>query len=382
MAVAGEDAGVTLVSYIPNKNIPSKPPQSPKTPKSSRSTQDPKWKVKWNQKRPHRSGSLSRLLAGCVQKEDKENPPKPPEKPPILPTDDDYYVRPPALRTLSDPQPPVKLVGYKRSHSYGGRDISPSNQPYENRYYPSVDRRRMERTRRDKGGIDPLLPLGADALEKQEKFSEFVKQSHDRFNQFLEERGFAHIPPPAGFGNPTRPSSLLTGSSSVEDALSHKRSFFTAQRAIKSDGSPQHNSEELQAIKDAFNTHTGDTRNGKRVETVSVSGELEDAWCDLPTSPISPPSPFQHPLIRRQLALSSVPPDPWARFSGFGIPRLTPLIFHDSHYNGGNYPDSDLKTVVHRRIERGRSRKGCRGQYSLSSTRSMVRYCTESSSYK
>ena len=98
-------------------------------------------------------------------------------------------------------------------------------------------------------------------LESPDPMASFMAESQMRFNQFLEERGFSPIPPPAGFGTPTRPS--FTPPSSQSPVKSHT---------------------------------------------------------DLPLSPLSPPSPFQHPFFKRH---TGPRPDPWARFSGFG---LTPLI--------------------------------------------------------
>ena len=375
MAVAGEDAGVTLVSYIPCRSVSNKPPVSPKSEKCSK---DGKWKVKWPDR--NRSSSLSRLLSGCLHENCEDSHSSNP-----LEEKEEECVHSPAIKTVSDPSDPpsqVKLIGYKRSHSYCGRDLSPPVKSYDSWHYPSVDRRRMERSRREKGVVDPLLPVGTNSIDHSDTFNNFVKQSHDRFkqsqdrfNQILEEKGFTPIPPPAGFGNPTRPCSLMTGSASLEDAICQKRNTFSSQRAIKSDGSPP-NSEEQKAIKAAFNNHTDASSNGNN------RGELDDRWCDLPTSPISPPSPFQHPFFRRQLGLTSVPQNPWARFSGFGVPRLTPMIIRDTQ-NGGplNYPDSHLTSVT-RRLERGRSKKGRKGQYEVSTTRSMVRYCSDGSDYK
>ena len=122
-------------------------------------------------------------------------------------------------------------------------------------------------------------------------FSNFMQESHDRFNQLLEEKGFAPIPPPAGFGTPTRPASLL-------------KEIFPSEpepQSVNSNPVP---------------VDHPDTN----------SRQFRPNWnSDLPSSPLSPPSPFQHPFFQMQMGLTA---DPWARFSGFGIPRLTPLINH------------------------------------------------------
>lgn len=136
-------------------------------------------------------------------------------------------------------------------------------------------------------------------------FSNFVQNSHERFNQLLEERGFTHIPPPAGFGTPTRPASLLKDIW-LNDA-SRVRSPPKLSASVEC--SPSKSTEQAKSNRESWNS-------------------------EFPVSPLSPPSPFQHPFIKRQMGFTS---DPWARFSGFGIPHLTPLIQHQKDFQNYNW---------------------------------------------
>lgn len=147
--------------------------------------------------------------------------------------------------------------------------------------------------------------ISSSPLQSSSLFSNFVQNSHDRFSHLLEERGFAHIPPPAGFGTPTRPASLLKDIW-LNDA---NRVDSSSKLASCNVLSPNKKSNFDKCFKGTWNS-------------------------DLPVSPLSPPSPFQHPFIKRQMGLTS---DPWARFSGFGIPRLTPLIQQQSRLQDYNW---------------------------------------------
>ncbi|XP_066987803.1 FYVE, RhoGEF and PH domain-containing protein 4-like isoform X4 [Macrobrachium rosenbergii] len=446
MAVAEEDAGVTLVSFSRSRPLhrsqpsPSAAAAKPPTPTTPRP------------RRPRNTRrSLSRLLSRCTEsgEEEEEDQPEGPSSPA-------HHQQKQSIGLGSDPQQrlangttaagaagtadlsqhdaKIQLVGFRRSHSFCG-DAKRSNRriswrsssscrsydcqgqrdsvlgpqqadgqpwPYECSTLKTSREVKMERERlrRARGGET----LWAD---KEDVFTNFMRQSQDRFTTLLEERGFTHIPPPAGFGAPTRPSSLLAalacGPTSLDEGqlsgAAHRRTAYTMRRSATA-GFPgpldnKENENEGSGV-------SGDADDDSPPESGVKEDEddEEEPWCDLPASPLSPPSPFHHPFFRRQLGLPTPVADPWARFSGFGMPRLPQVLLahaqaqqeaaaaRNEEWNQGGprrdigrADDYGVEKVERRRHSANPTQNG-RGQYCMTSRQRIVTYCADSNSYK
>ncbi|XP_068217439.1 FYVE, RhoGEF and PH domain-containing protein 2-like isoform X3 [Palaemon carinicauda] len=447
MAVAEEDVGVTLVSFSRSRpthrshSCASKPP-TPTTPRPLRPRSTRR--------------SLSRLLSRCTESGEEEEEEEEVRHQEASPTQCQYRQKHAGLGSnpsqslangtaapsggLSPHDAKINQIGFRRSHSFcgdakrsnssrriswrsssssrsydcqGKRDsvLGPPHQadgqawPYECSTLKTSREVKMERERlrRARGGET----LWAD---KEDVFTNFMRQSQDRFTTLLEERGFTHIPPPAGFGAPTRPSSLLAalacGPTSLDEGqlsgAAHRRTAYTMRRSATA-GFPG-------PLDNKENENEESGVSGDAEESPPESGAKEDdedeeePWCDLPASPLSPPSPFHHPFFRRQLGLPTPVADPWARFSGFGMPRLPQVLLahaqaqaqqeaaaaaaRNEEWNPGGRirelgrtDDYGPEKVERRRHSANPTQNG-RGQYCMSSRQRIVTYCADSNSYK
>ncbi|XP_042239198.1 FYVE, RhoGEF and PH domain-containing protein 4-like isoform X3 [Homarus americanus] len=416
MAVAEEDAGVTLVSFSNNTaarrvlNTAAKPPG--------------------HRNRPHTGRrSLSRLLGRCAvnQEEDEQQVAQRQQRQQRHSVEE---VNHPQLSGIPADLPDspqhdtdkIKLVGFKRSHSfclqpkksnknYGCRSSSSTRAEREGSRQCSYECQTLKTSREVKMERERVRRARGETLwaDKDDVFSSFMRQNQERFNTLLEERGFTHIPPPAGFGAPTRPSSLLTalacGPTSLDDGelsgAAGRRATYTIRRSATAgfqttnDGNKENESEESSGPADAEYSPPEST-----VKEEEDDDEEEEPWCDLPSSPLSPPSPFHHPFFRHQLGLPTPVADPWARFSGFGMPRLPQVLLahaqaqqeaaakrNEEWNKGGGRPREQKPTEDHveRRRHSTNDNRGASlggGQYCVSSRHSVVRYCTDASAYK
>ncbi|XP_069947976.1 FYVE, RhoGEF and PH domain-containing protein 4 isoform X2 [Cherax quadricarinatus] len=311
----------------------------------------------------------------------------------------------------------IKLVGFKRSHSfcvqpkkntksYNCRSSSSSRAgreggqqwPYECHTLKTSREVKMERERVRQARGETLW------ADKDDVFN-FMRQNQEHFNTLLEERGFAHIPPPAGFGAPTRPSSLLAalacGPTSLDDgALSGaegRRATYTIRRSATAGFQNTNDNKENESEE---SSGAADTEDSPPESTVKEEDDDDEGpWCDLPSSPLSPPSPFHHPFFRHQLGLPTPVADPWARFSGFGMPRLPQVLLahaqaqqeaaakRNEEWNQGGRPreqkasgEEDGERVERRHHSSSAGGAG-RGQYCVSSRHSVVRYCSDVNAY-
>ncbi|KAG7176345.1 hypothetical protein Hamer_G009140 [Homarus americanus] len=415
MAVAEEDAGVTLVSFSNNTaarrvlNTAAKPPG--------------------HRNRPHTGRrSLSRLLGRCAvnQEEDEQQVAQRQQRQQRHSVEE---VNHPQLSGIPADLPDspqhdtdkIKLVGFKRSHSfclqpkksnknYGCRSSSSTRAEREGSRQCSYECQTLKTSREVKMERERVRRARGETLwaDKDDVFSSFMRQNQERFNTLLEERGFTHIPPPAGFGAPTRPSSLLTalacGPTSLDDGelsgAAGRRATYTIRRSATAgfqttnDGNKENESEESSGPADAEYSPPEST-----VKEEEDDDEEEEPWCDLPSSPLSPPSPFHHPFFRHQLGLPTPVADPWARFSGFGMPRLPQVLLahaqaqqeaaakrNEEWNKGGGRPREQKPTEDHveRRRHSTNDNRGASlggGQYCVSSRHSVVRYCTDASAY-
>ncbi|XP_047491749.1 uncharacterized protein LOC125040976 isoform X3 [Penaeus chinensis] len=506
MAVAAEDAGVTLVSFSRSRpthrtchraHEPSPPPGFPRV----------------GGRRPGRSGrrSLSRLLGRCADTQEEDEPhysggsrlpstprhdppeaaqaPLPPPHPghprglPSVVADAERHcpATPDALPRLGPSLPDlpdspqhdrdkIKLVGFKRSHSFcveaqrpaGGRPPSVSHSaafgadsggageapwPHECHTLKTSREVKMERERlrRSRAGDTAAAALWSN-MDKDDVFANFMRESQSRFSSLLEERGFTHIPPPAGFGAPTRPTSLLAalacGPTSLDEAelsgaasrrAASRRAAYTMKRSATGGFPPPPQPQPTHAHEDKENQHEDARASSEALpetsspappppassssSTSALKEEVEEEeeggpWGDLPASPLSPPSPFHHPFFRRQLGLPTPVADPWARFSGFGMPRLPQVLLTHAQaqqeaaaggrrgeewgeeQGGGEGKESERGAEDEGeggggggrdRVERRRhSANPCvapRGSYCVSARHSVVRYCNDTHSY-
>ncbi|KAK7081048.1 FYVE, RhoGEF and PH domain-containing protein 3 [Halocaridina rubra] len=447
MSVAEEDAGVTLVSFSRSrptqKTLTSSKP--PTTPSHSSRPQRPRSTRR----------SLSRLLSRCTDSAEEEEEDhhqqrvKPIDKrrqKENQPVSRNLGEKPPDTSSdLSQYDAKIKLVGFKRSHSFcsepkrnnnnrriSWRSSSSSRSydcqservsnlgpveggrgwPYEFSTLKTSREVKMERERVRRARGETLW------ADKEDLFASFMRQSQDRFNALLEERGFTHIPPPAGFGAPTRPSSLLAtlatcGPTSLDEGqlsgATHRRTAYTMRRSATAGfPGPHDNNRDNESEGSGVSGDVEDSPPGSaaKEEEEEEDEEEEEPWCDLPASPLSPPSPFHHPFFRRQLGLPTPVGDPWARFSGFGMPRLPQVLLahaqaqheaaaaaaaaarSDEWAQGvrtretlGRPEDAGIEKVERRRHSANPTR-GVRGQYCVSSRHSVVRYCTDANAYK
>ncbi|XP_069190709.1 FYVE, RhoGEF and PH domain-containing protein 2 isoform X3 [Procambarus clarkii] len=410
MAVAVEDAGVKLVSFSRSRpaHRPHDPP--PKPPTSGRRSRR----------------SLSRLLGRCAESQEEDDQQQQQQ------LKEHHHqqgveLQHPRLSVVPADLPQhdtdkIKLVGFKRSHSFSvqpkknsnnftcrssssnraGRECDHHQWPYECQTLKTSREVKMERER-------VRLARGETLWADKDDVFSFMRQNQDRFNTLLEERGFAHIPPPAGFGAPTRPSSLLAalacGPTSLDDgALSgaeHRRTTYTMRRSAtagfqtSSDNNKENESEESSCAADADDSPLESTVKD------DDDDDDEEPWCDLPSSPLSPPSPFHHPFFRHQLGLPTPVADPWARFSGFGMPRLPQVLLahaqaqqeaaakRNEEWNLGVRATEEEKPAGEEVVERVEMRRHSanpvgagRGQYCVSSRHSVVRYCSDANAYK
>lgn len=202
-----------------------------------------------------------------------------------------------------------------------------------------------------------------------------LQNGADRISQLLEQTCFTHIPPPAGFDSPTRPSTLLEALVRGPVSLDESSLSPATQRRLAYIHRHTHAAYPLRT-KSAPEEKAGGPPGGGKAPAPPREDE-DEIWSDLPTSPLSPPSPFQHPFFRRRLGL--LPPEPWSRFSGFGLPRLNPL-FRESTLRSSSSMDS---SQPEEEPEEGtRRRHARRGKYRMSATNSVLCYCQETKSYK
>lgn len=148
------------------------------------------------------------------------------------------------------------------------------------------------------------------------EFSAANDTSNEYISQLLDQKSHTHIPPPAGFDYPTRPSTLLAALVRGPVSLDEASLSPATQRR-------------LQYInKHSQSSHQFSSYLKKRDLNLEGGGSTgKESECPkLPTSPLSPPSPFQHPFFRKQLGL--LPVDAWSRFSGFDFPHFG-SIFKD-----------------------------------------------------
>ncbi|XP_045118283.1 FYVE, RhoGEF and PH domain-containing protein 4-like isoform X3 [Portunus trituberculatus] len=432
MAVAGEDAGITLVSFRCSR---AAHPQHPRTrdpaPKPPRPPSS-------ETRRSRSSGgrrSLSRLLGRCAESEEEE------EQQTAQHQEQQEQQKQRRQQLASHrlsgvpaelPDSPelsvdkIKLVGFKRSHSFcvqpkksknvSSRSSSNTRPGKENGPWP-YESQTLKTSREVKMERERLRQARGETLwaDKDDVFSSFIRQNQERFNTLLEERGFTHIPPPAGFGAPTRPSSLLAalscGPTSLDEGslsgAARRRTTYTIRRSATA------------GFTTTTTTTTSTTTNTKENGNAEPEGvadgedspqhsavkekdeeEEEEPWCDLPSSPLSPPSPFHHPFFRHQLGLPTPVADPWARFSGFGMPRLPQVLLahaqaqqeaaaarkeewnraREEEGSAGEDEEEDGEEQVRRRHPL--SRGAGRGQYCVTSRHSVVRYCSSTNSYK
>ncbi|XP_050693342.1 FYVE, RhoGEF and PH domain-containing protein 4-like isoform X3 [Eriocheir sinensis] len=419
MAVAGQDAGVTLVSFRrsraaqPQPRPRDLPPKSPKSPSAA--------------SRPSRPGSgrrsLSRLLGRCAESEEEEEQQAPQQQQEQQEQQQQAGVHRLAQVDAGLPDSPrlsvdkIKLVGFKRSHSFcvqpkksknaSSRSSSSSRAGRQEGQW-SYESQTLKTSREVKMERERLRQARGETLwaDKDDMFS-FIRQNHERFNSLLEERGFTHIPPPAGFGAPTRPSSLLAalscGPTSLDETslsgATRRRTTYTMRRSATAGfttakDNKENESEESGGVADAEDSPPESTVKEKEEDE-------EEPWCDLPSSPLSPPSPFHHPFFRHQLGLPTPVADPWARFSGFGMPCLPQVLLahaqaqqeaakaRKEEWNRGREEEGSAgdeeeeegeERVVRRRPPA--SRGAGRSQYCVTSRHSIVRYCTSSNPYK
>lgn len=457
MAVAEEDTGVTLVSFSRSRPAHRIHDPSAKPPTSGR-------RSRLRTGRP----SLTRLLGRCAESEEEEQRPaqhqqqqqqqqrrlqeEEEEKQQQQQGQAGEQVKHCRLSVV-DPDLPdsprlnteIKLVGFKRSHSFSS-PLKRSNKSYSCRSssssragqeggqewpYESYESQTLKTSREVKMERERARRARGETLwaDKEDVFSSFMRQNQERFNTLLEERGFAHIPPPAGFGAPTRPSSLLAtlacGPNSLDEgALSgaaRRRAAYTMRRSATAGfAAPlDNNNKENESEGSSGAADVEDSPPESNVkEEDDGDDEEEEPWCDLPSSPLSPPSPFHHPFFRHQLGLPTPVADPWARFSGFGLPRLPQVLLAHAQAQQeaaaaaaaarNEEWKEEVKAQEEERTGRGESaeaeeeeneeggeqvrrrrhnsnpppRGAGRGQYCVSSRHSVVRYCSEANAYK
>ncbi|KAK4328959.1 hypothetical protein Pmani_000651 [Petrolisthes manimaculis] len=399
MAVAGEDAGVTLVAYRSSR-VPPTTTTTPPTPTSTHHHLPPTPPARPTP-RPTPRRSLSRLLGRCAESEDlveqqqQQQQHQGEEGEGEVPGGRDS---PPRARLARK----VRLVGFQRSHSFsvqpagsrtlGCRSSSGSRAGREDGHeFHTLKTSRevkMERARaraRSQTGWDEEGVIG------------LVRESQQRLANLLEERGF--IPPPAGFGAPTRPSSLLAGltcgSTSLDEAAlspaARRRAAYTARRGA-TPSRRNHSSQESGVAADAEDSPPESSDQG-REEEEEEEEEDDEAGCDLPSSPLSPPSPFHHPFFRRQLGLPTPSSDPWARLSGFGLPCLPQVLLahaqrqqqaaaaaRGEEWSGERRQDNQGSSGAEEDGSHPPTSPG-RGPYRVTSSRSVVRYCSDSNTY-
>ena len=417
MAVAGQDAGVTLVSFRCSRasqprtrDPPPKPPKPPRPPSSDTRRSRPS------------SGrrSLSRLLGRCAESEEEEEQQAAQQQQQQQTVNHRLSGVPAEL-----PDSPelsvdkIKLVGFKRSHSFcvqpkkskniSCRSSSSSRAGKENGGW-SYESQTLKTSREVKMERERVRQARGETLwaDKDDVFSSFIRQNQERFSTLLEERGFAHIPPPAGFGAPTRPSSLLAtlscGPTSLDEGslsgAARRRTTYTIRRSATAGFTTTTNNKENESVESGGVADVEDSPLNSTVKEKEEEEEEEEPWCDLPSSPLSPPSPFHHPFFRHQLGLPTPVADPWARFSGFGMPRLPQVLlahaqaqqeaaaarkeeWNRAREEEGSAEDDEEEEGEERVVRRQpASRAAGRNQYCVTSRHSVVRYCSSTNSYK